>query len=244
MLIWAGQPVPGTEHVRSFVDDPRKIPDWSKVATRRFRGGIRRLPIDTVGLHTWRAMPASDSTTGEHGLVHFDPARHHLRAAEVISGHKGTKRKAAYHLYVDHDGTITQCADPAKWWCYHGAKNNRSIGIGLAQGSRPRRGAAPDELVTIEAVDAAAKLVELLWRLGLVVGPAAGAITFCGWKPPPAGRRRATPQTIPVADVLALWGRYARLVLGHGHSGRKTHDPGEHVWARLGARPGWQQVWP
>lgn len=249
MLIWNGQPVPGTEHVRSFADDPRRIPDWSRVATRRWRGGIRREAIDTVGVHTWKAVRPRDGAT--LGLVHFDPQRHHLRAAEVISGHKSAREKRAYHVYVDHDGTITQCADPAGWWTYHGAKNDRSIGIGIAQGSRARKGAAPDALVTLEAVDAAAALIELLWRAGLIVPPPepptpfpVETITFCGWRPPPAGRAKPVSQTIAERTVMQLWELHGRLVLGHCHCGTKTHDPGEHVWARLGARPGWRQVWP
>lgn len=249
-LIWNGEPVDGDARTISFRDDPRRIPDWSKVATRRYRGGVRRRPIDTVGVHTWRALPAKDSTTGEIGLVHFDPARHKLRAREVISGHKSARTIRAYHIYIDHDGSRIQCADPAKWWCYHGAKNDRSIGIGIAQGSRSKRGEGPDQLVTIEAVESAAELIELLWRKGLVRTPRAlppfglETITFCGWKPPIPPKVKAPSQTIPVPVVMDLWELHGRLVLGHGHSGKKTHDPGEHVWARLGARPGWRQVWP
>jgi hypothetical protein len=142
----------------------------------------------------------------------------------------------------------TQCADPATWWCYHGAKNSRSIGIGIAQGSRARRGALPDSLVTIEAVDSAAELIELLWDSGRIVStggvPAGSSITTCGWKPPVLPKVKAPSQTIPVARCFELWAAFGRLVLGHGHCGKKVHDPGEHVWARLLARPGWQRVWP
>lgn len=249
-LIWNGERVPGTEHIVSFLDDPERVPDFSKVPLRRFRGGVRRQKIDTIGMHNNRAIPPIDSSDGARGLVHYDPTRHRLRAVEVMRIHRNSPRKAAYHLYPDHDGTIYQAADPALWWCYHGAKNSRSVGIGITQGARKTPRAAPDALITIEAVDAAAELVELLFDRGLIVRPepptphGVDSIPFCGWRPPVPPRTRAPSQTIPVATVLELWELHGRLVLGHGHSGKKTHDPGQAVWERLGSRPGWQQVWP
>lgn len=249
MLIWNGEPVPGTDHIISFRDDPRRIPDFSKVPKRKFRGGVRREKIDTIGVHDFRDMPAVDSVSGTHGLVHYNPRVHALRAVEVLRGHASTSRKAAYHFYPDHDGIIYQAADPATWWCYHGAKNSRSVGIGICQGSRKTPRGKPDALITIEAVDAAAELVELLFDRNLVVAPSdfappSRAITFCGWKPPKPPATKAPSQAIPVATVLELWAKHGRLVLGHGHCGAKVHDPGEAVWTRFGSRPGWQQVWP
>lgn len=249
-LVWGDDGFTGIDVV-SFLDNPN-IPDWSKVATRKWRGGHRADPIDTIGLHTFKANPAHDRYSAFPGLARFNPERHNPRALEVIRGHKNAREKRAYHFYIDHDGTRYQCADPAKWWTYHGAKNNRSVGIGICQGSRATKKGAPDNLVTIDAVESAAELIEFLWRRFLAFGstqvqaalePGLGPF-FCGFKPKRPQDRRTPSQTIPVNTVLELWRRYGRLVLGHGHSGRKVHDPGEHVWAHLGERSGWIKVWP
>jgi len=239
-LVWNGQRVPGTERVISFLDDPT-LPNWEVRQKRREQSRRRRPqePIGGVGIHTWRAAPAGfdPKTRTSTGLVPYAGQR--LRAREVIRIHAGSPRAGAYHLYVDHDGTIYQCADPVLRVAYHGAGNGWAVGIGMAQGTRKTPKGAPDFLVTLEAVDAAGWLTETLWPLFAPGGNR--GIPFCGWNP--RGR-----QTIPVPVLQALREHFTPtlggLVLGHCHTGRKTHDPGQAAWERLGARPGWRRVWP
>lgn len=236
-LIWNGQPVPGTERVISFLDDPT-LPNWAKRQKRRSQGRKRKAGehVDGCGIHTFRAM--------RQPLVPYDPAAHRLRARECIRIHAGSGRAGSYHLYVDHDGQIYQCADPFVTIAYHGAANTYCVGIGITQGTRRTPRSAPDTTVTTNAVDAAAWLVETLWPL---VSPADRTISFAGWKPGPmtsSGTRKIVRQRIPDDVLRRLFDLPGGIVIGHCHPGRKTHDPGEHVWARLGARPGWRQVWP
>lgn len=243
-LIWNGQPVPGTERVISFLDDPT-LPNWAKRQKHRAQSSARPpgARVEGVGIHTFRAARSV--------LVPFDPTVHRLRARECIRIHAGSSRAGAYHLYVDHDGTIYQCADPVLRAAYHGAGNAWTCGIGITQGSRRTPRSAPDVTVTTNAVDAAAWLAEVV--ISTITGTSVDAarargFAFAGFKPRVPSAKAFPRQRIPepLLERLrpATVARYGALVIGHCHTGTKTHDPGEHVWARLGARTGWRQVWP